>query len=109
MRYEEAIACYDRAIDLNPRIAVTYFNKGFSLQNMAKYDEAIACFNMAIKLTPIYAKAFNRKALCLFELGQYDEAIENFSRAIQLKPSDKTFQNDREKAIKKIKNVLTVV
>ena len=112
-RYKEAIACYDKVIALNPNIPVTYFNKGFSLQNMAyfekssaKYEEAIACYDKAICLVPAYAKAFNRKATCLFELHKHNEAIQCYSQAIQLNPLNKTFQNDRQKALEKLKTLV---
>ena len=51
-RYEEAIACFDAAIRLDPRLSDAWNNKGMSLHGLERYEEAIACFDAAIRLDP---------------------------------------------------------
>jgi tetratricopeptide (TPR) repeat protein len=50
-KYSEAIECYDRALELNPNLAVAWYNKGITLKELGKHSEAIECFNMADRLS----------------------------------------------------------
>jgi len=60
-KYEEAIKCYDKAIEKNPKNAQIYVYKGNSLKNMYKLKEAINCYNIAIDLDPNNSMAIKNK------------------------------------------------
>ena|SRR5712691_4619731 len=51
-RYEEALAVYERATQLNPRDASTYTQKGMALSHLKRYEEAIVVYEQAIQLNP---------------------------------------------------------
>ena len=51
-RYEEAIACYDKAISLDPELSDAWYNKGLALDCLERHKEAIACYSEAISLDP---------------------------------------------------------
>jgi tetratricopeptide (TPR) repeat protein len=51
-RPDEAIAEYRKAIELDPRLAVTHYNLGLALRDQHKTDEAIAAYRKAIELDP---------------------------------------------------------
>ena len=40
-RYEEAIGCYDKALEINPNYAGTWYNKGVALDELGRYKEAV--------------------------------------------------------------------
>jgi len=42
--YEEAIMCYDKALDINPKYANAWYNKGLALYKQKKYEKAIMCY-----------------------------------------------------------------
>ena len=42
--YDEAIECYQKAIELNPDFAGAYNNMGLAYQYLGKQDEANICF-----------------------------------------------------------------
>ena len=44
----EAIKIFDKIIEINPKLAVTYNNKGFCLLRMKSYDKSILNFQKAI-------------------------------------------------------------
>jgi tetratricopeptide (TPR) repeat protein len=44
-----ALANYDKAIELNPRHADAYVQKGISLQNDGQNNEALTAYNRAIE------------------------------------------------------------
>ena len=65
-KYDEAIACYDKAIELEPDNAAAYYNKGIALQKHGNLDEAIEAYDEALKLDPS-----NEEAKKLKEQAEY--------------------------------------
>ena len=57
--YKGAIAEYSKAIALNPKYAIAYYNRGISYNNKGKYDKAIHDYNVALSLNPKYIFAYN--------------------------------------------------
>ncbi len=63
-RYEEAIACWERAAELDSNFAATFRNLGLAYFNKrGRPDKALACFEEAFRLNPADARVF-------FELDQ---------------------------------------
>jgi tetratricopeptide (TPR) repeat protein len=54
---DEAIACYKKAIELDPKDAYGHNGLGWALFCKDQVDEAIACYKKAIELNPNYAQA----------------------------------------------------
>ena len=51
-RYEEALADFNRAIDLDPSYAWALANRGETYRRMERYEEALADLTRAIDLNP---------------------------------------------------------
>ena len=51
-KYEEAIFCFNKALELDPEDAIVLNNKAFALEHMGLYEEAGECYNKAIELAP---------------------------------------------------------
>ena len=83
-KYEEAIACYDKAIEMGFNYAYVWHNKGHALFNQGKYEEAIACYDKAIELDPNFIYAWNNKGNTLHKLGRDTEAIACYDKAIEI-------------------------
>ncbi|RIE15808.1 protein kinase domain-containing protein, partial [Candidatus Cryosericum septentrionale] len=49
-RYEEAILCYDKALELDPRYVASWSNKGASLDSLGRFEDAIHCYDKALEL-----------------------------------------------------------
>ncbi|MEG3057263.1 MAG: tetratricopeptide repeat protein [Methanoculleus sp.] len=79
-RYDEAIRCYDRALEIDPEYAIAWNNKGAALANLGRYDEAIQCYDHMLEIGPEYAGAWNNKGIALKGLGRYDEAIQCYDQ-----------------------------
>jgi tetratricopeptide (TPR) repeat protein len=60
--YEEAIKCYDKAIEIEPNNAEAWNNKGIVLGRLSNYEEAIACYDKAIELNPTDGRAWYNRA-----------------------------------------------
>lgn len=83
-RYEEAVAVFDKAIEIDPEYAYAWSNKGNVLSDMGKYDEAIAAFDRAIEIDPEYAVAWYKKAEALRMLHRDTESKEAYAKAREL-------------------------
>ena len=54
---DEALACYQKAIELDPKYEVAHDNLGDVIKEMGQLDEGLACYQKAIELDPKYAAA----------------------------------------------------
>ena len=124
-RYEEAIGCYDKAIELNPNEPTYWNNKGYVLYSLKRYEEAIKCFDKAIELNPNEPEYWNMKGIALYLLTRYEEAIKSyfpiillfgfyilkrygeaikcFDKAIKLNPNEPRYWNNKGDALYRLK------
>jgi tetratricopeptide (TPR) repeat protein len=66
---EEAIVCYDRALEINPRFVEAWFNKGLALgKGFQLYLDALACFEEAHRSGD--TEAAQAVAMCRQILGE---------------------------------------
>lgn len=82
--WEEAIAEYNKAIELDPNLAIAYNNRGAAYFETGQYDLAIADFNKAIELDLNLAMAYANRALAYTILGMDTEAEQDLEIAVQL-------------------------
>ncbi|MFW9813737.1 MAG: tetratricopeptide repeat protein [Candidatus Thorarchaeota archaeon] len=59
-QFEEALAAYDKAIELSETYAHAWFNKSRLLYRMEKYGECIGCAEKARQLEPIWSDHITR-------------------------------------------------
>ena len=85
-KLDEAVACYRRALQLQPDHAEAHNNLGNALQDQGKLDEAVACYRRALQLKPDFAEAHNNLGVALQEQGKLDEAVACYRRALELEP-----------------------
>lgn len=85
-RDQEALNCYDKAIEINPRYAVGWYNKGNSLDSLGRYDEAISCYDRSLEANPRYAATWYNKGLSLASLSRYEKAIDCYDKALEIDP-----------------------
>ncbi|HEY9604895.1 MAG TPA: tetratricopeptide repeat protein [Allocoleopsis sp.] len=83
--YEEALACYDRAITLAPNYHMTWILRGGVLTHLDRYSEAKTSFEQALKLQPNDKDAWLFFGLALQHLGQHKQAYTAFDEALGTK------------------------
>jgi len=54
--WEEALTCYDRAIELDPRDVAAWNNKGLALGALGRWKEALTCSEKAVEINPRLAE-----------------------------------------------------
>lgn len=87
--YEEAIASFDQALELQPNSPKIWDKRGYSLVRLGRDDEAITSFNQALEIKPEYASAYYNKAACYAMQGDVNSSLENLQQAIILNPKYK--------------------
>jgi tetratricopeptide (TPR) repeat protein len=98
---DEAIACYKKAIELDPKLPATYLNLGAVLcDRKHDYDGAIASFRTALELEPKNGSAHYDLGIALRHKGQVDEAIGSFKKAIELDPKHAAAHTDLGTALR---------
>ena len=85
--YDEAIADYTRAIELDPKDANAFVNRGNAKYLKRNHDEAIADYTKAIDLDPKSGGAWTGRGNAKYRMRSYDEAIVDYTRAIELDPN----------------------
>jgi len=60
-KYDEAIAEYNKAIELYPEYSSAWNNKGVALEKLGRNEEALECYNKALQLDPSYELAKSNK------------------------------------------------
>ncbi|HMF19409.1 MAG TPA: tetratricopeptide repeat protein, partial [Gemmataceae bacterium] len=74
--WDKALADYNKAIELAPKNAGLWGNRGKAYHGLGQYDKALADFSKAIELAPKNALAWNRRACaaCLAAAGKGKDA-----------------------------------
>jgi len=56
-KYEEAISCYEKALECDPSLKESHYNKGRALSFLGRFPEAIESYEKAIELDENYEEA----------------------------------------------------
>jgi tetratricopeptide (TPR) repeat protein len=81
--YDKAISDFNKAIEITPRVAYIYGDRGLTYVMKGQSDKAISDFNKAIDLNPRYAPAYNNRGFVYYKKGQYNKACSDFKQACE--------------------------
>ena len=84
--FDKAIADCDRAIELDPELAMAYSNRGAAYIGKGEPERAIEDCNRAIELDPECALAYNNRGSAYAAKGEFDKGIDDSNMAIDLDP-----------------------
>jgi tetratricopeptide (TPR) repeat protein len=87
-RYEEALATYEKAIDIKSDYPQALYGKGKALFQLKKYQESLIAYDQAIQIQPNYLEAWTNRGFVLVRLKRYPEAIATVDKVLQLKNDD---------------------
>ena len=84
---EEAIASYQRALELDPDSAETHHNLGNALHDVSSgMRKPSPVIERALAIKPDFAQAHYNLGLALYRLKRHGEAAANYQKALALKP-----------------------
>ena len=99
--YEEAVKCFDRVIDIAPKMVGggAWGNKAKACIELKDYEKAVVCSDKALEINPKRAGIWNYKAYSLCELKRYKEAVECINKAIKLEPLEPILWRNKADAL----------
>ncbi|WP_162569059.1 tetratricopeptide repeat protein [Acidianus sulfidivorans] len=85
---EIAFEEFEKAIELDPKVADYYYWAGVVLLSLEKHNDSLNYFKKAIELDPKNAEYHFGLASALLEKDKYEEAIEELKKASSLNPNE---------------------
>ena len=83
-RFDEAVAAYKKAVELNPNFSWSYHSLGDVLLKIEKWDEAVAAYKKAVELNPDFSWSYHNLGDALLKLRQWEEAAAAYRCEIAL-------------------------
>ena len=87
-KFNEALACMDSALKIEPDFAEAYNNRGNALAGLGKFKEAIPEFQKAIDLNKKYGEAYRNMGSTYGNMGQFKKALDYFYEAMKFDSTD---------------------
>ncbi len=84
--HAQAISCFTKAIELNPKNADAYNNRGITYSKSGQLANALADLTKAIELNPKLAHAYYNRGVDYERSGQPANALADYTKAIELSP-----------------------
>jgi tetratricopeptide (TPR) repeat protein len=84
----DALDAYSKAIELSPKDAMVYYNRGNANSKLGNYKQAVDDFDKAIALSPQNAAAYYNRGFAHSKLGNYKQAVDDFDKTIELNPQN---------------------
>ena len=98
-KYNEALECSNKALELDPNSSDNLNNKAWALNGLKRYAEALECSNKALEIDPNSAWAFTNKAWALNGLKRHEEALECSNKALKIDQTLYNFSAWADKAV----------
>ncbi len=83
---DAAIAAFDQAIAIRPKLAIAYLNRGLAYQRQGDLDRAIDDLDRAVRYAPGAARGYYNRSLVLRQRGDLRRADADEARALDLDP-----------------------
>ncbi len=82
--YDEAIAEYRKATEINPRYSPAYNLLGYAYRAVDKYEDAEVAFKKYIELIPGDPNPYDSYAELLMKTGRFDESVAQYRKALSI-------------------------
>ena len=86
-RFDEAMAQYQKALEVKPSDAETHNNLGVALAGRGQFHAALSHYRRAVEINPNFAEARNNLGFILARLGRFQEAPICYRQALTTRPN----------------------
>ena len=73
--FENAVKCFQTAIEIHPNYSSAHNNLGLTFKELGEFEKAVKCFQTAIEIQPNYSTAHNNLGVTFKALGEFKKAI----------------------------------
>ncbi len=80
-----AIADFSKAIELNPKRGLAYYNRGYSQEQLEQYHQAIEDYSRAIAIRPTISDCYLRRGVCRKRINDLEGDRSDFAEVRRLK------------------------
>jgi predicted TPR repeat methyltransferase len=87
-RFADSIEHFTNAVELDPQVAVYWYNLGLARCNNQQPEQAIASYRKAIDVQDNYYRAWINLGTTLVDLEQLGEGQQALARVVELRPRD---------------------
>ena len=93
--YDEAIANFDKAININAQFFYAYYKRGDAKSALGNYEAAIADYDKAREINDGIFNIYYNLGLAKYKFGDNEAAIADYDKAIEIDPEYATAYNSR--------------
>jgi putative GTP pyrophosphokinase len=101
-RYDDAIADFTRALDLEKSYRIAYY-RGVVYAVLKRYAEAIDDFTLSLQISPFQAFCLFRRGQAYYHIGDYPQALSDCEAALAMEPQNETIGKFRTLLQSKLK------
>ncbi|MDE6654126.1 MAG: tetratricopeptide repeat protein, partial [Muribaculaceae bacterium] len=84
MKLQIVVSDLDKVLELSPRTAIAWFNKGNALFDAGDLTSALAAYTKAIELQPDMGEAFYNRGYIYLKLGNQERGLADLSKSGEL-------------------------
>ena len=97
--FREAIAAYDRALQLQPEEASLWMKQGMAYDGIQQFENAIAAYQKATQHAPHDASVWLKLGVLLENLNRPEDALGVYVKVVELQPDNVWAWHDRGKVL----------
>ena len=93
--YNKVVSDLNQVIELNPKNAKAYHNRGNAFSGLQHYNDALQDYGRAIEIAPDNAVAYQNRGGLYIALQNYEMALSDFNQVIELEPNNAESYSNR--------------
>lgn len=86
-RYEEALVCFDKAVEVQPDDYAAWVFRGVVIIHLNRPEDALKSCNKALEIQNSDVQAWIFRGVALHRLGRYAEAYDSYNKALGIESS----------------------
>src|SRR5262249_22862080 len=91
----KALAALSKAIQLEPKEAWAWYNRGVVHDRLGRLDKALADYTSAIELDREDVRAWNNRGALHSKRGHWEKAVADYYRALEVNAKDRKVRTNR--------------
>ncbi|MBD2258813.1 serine/threonine-protein kinase [Pseudanabaena sp. FACHB-2040] len=101
-RYQEAIAAYEKVLQLQPSHDAIWFKQGLAYEGLGNYEAAVTSYDRVLQLRPEDYLAWLKRAKALEALERYDGALAAYDEVLRIQSDNYWVWCDRAQVLEKL-------